>query len=42
MITVTAINSSGYRAYNYGSRYVHLALPESISGAPTTTEDMPD
>lgn len=27
MITVTAINSSGYRAYNYGSRYVHLAAP---------------
>lgn len=27
MITVTAINSNGARAYNYGSRYVHLAAP---------------
>lgn len=27
MITVTAINSNGARAYNYSSRYVHLAAP---------------
>ncbi|MEA4953862.1 MAG: S8 family serine peptidase [Aminivibrio sp.] len=27
MITVTAINSNGTRAYNYSSRYVHLAAP---------------